>query len=53
MTTFIDNETVLLQVNFRYMIFDNNGDFVSNVDFSDIDYSDIGHETDRPEDSMR
>ena len=39
MTTFIDNKTVLLQLNYRYMVFDHNGKFISNVHFSDIDYT--------------
>ena len=37
MTTFIDSKTVLLQVNYRYMVFDHDGWFVSNVSFNDID----------------
>ena len=39
MTTFLDNRTVLLQLDYRYMVFDDNGKFISNVTFSDIDFN--------------
>lgn len=35
MSTFIDKKTLLLQLNNRYMIFDHNGNFVDECNFSD------------------
>jgi len=36
MSTFLEDGKILLKVGYRYMLFHNNGDFIDEIDFSDI-----------------
>jgi hypothetical protein len=36
MTTFLDDGNILLKVGYRFMLFENNGEFKDEIDFSDI-----------------
>ena len=35
MATFIDSERILLQIEFRYMLFDKTGGFIDEIDFQE------------------
>ena len=43
MTTWLDKETVLLQISYRYMLFDKDGKFISNIGFNDIQDDEVDH----------
>ena len=36
LATFLDSETILLQIDYRYFVFDANGEFLDDIDFADV-----------------
>jgi hypothetical protein len=36
MSTFLDDGDILLQVGYRFMLFENNGEFKDEIEFSDV-----------------
>lgn len=36
MSTFLDNGNILIQLEYRYFIYDRNGNFIDEVDFDDV-----------------
>ena len=36
MSTFLDDGDILLKVGYRYMLFHNDGEFVDEIEFSDV-----------------
>ena len=37
MASFIDSDTILLQIEYRYLLFDEVGGFIDDIDFQDVE----------------